>query len=437
MARMCEKPRLPDAMRILIFSHHSPPHTTPGALRVGKTAKYLRAAGHTVRVIAADDPSRVAGGDEAVPAEGVTMTRWLQVNQLPERFAGGKAAVGEILHSGPVSGRQRWLRLLGELYRATTNLPDSAVGWLPFALGAGAKIIREWHPNVLLASAPPYTACVAASLLARRYGIPWVADMRDPWADYHGARFPAWRKAIDRRLERLVLDTAAHVTTATELFASEFRRAVATPVTVVTNGYDEEDYAVARPSRADARLEILYTGHAHAMKQDPTPLFEALGRIDGVEERIRVTFHGRRLGWLRTLVAQQGLERVVEVQEAVPHETCVRLQRRADILLFLVWRDPAGVGIVPAKLFDYAGARRPILAIGPATNLAAQQIIDRRLGPLLDEPTAIAAQLEAWLATLADEREIPDTPEERAVGMTRRAQTAILERVLHGVVGGA
>lgn len=422
-------------MRILVISHHCPPHATPGALRVGKTVKYLRAAGHTVRVIAADDPSRLAGTSVGMPAEDVIMTRWLRVNHLPERFAGGKAGVDEILHSGPVSGRQRWLRLIGEWYRAITNLPDSAVGWMPFALRAGAASIREWQPDVLLASAPPYTALVAASLLAQRFGIPWVADMRDPWADFHGARFPAWRQAIDRRLERLVLDTAAHVTTATGPFASGFRRAVATPVTVVTNGYDEEDYAIERPSRADGRLEILYTGHAHAMKQDPIPLFEALGRIDGVEERIRVTFHGRRLGWLRTLVVRHGLERVVEIRDPVPHDTCVRLQRRADVLLYLLRRDPAGAGIVHAKLFDYAGARRPILAIGPATNFAAEQISEHRLGPLLDEPVAIVAQLEAWLATLANEGEIPDTPAERTAGMTRREQTAVLERVLEAAAG--
>ncbi len=52
-------------------------------------------------------------------------------------------------------------------------------------------------PDVLLASSTPLTAGWAGSVMARRWGIPWVFEVRDLWPE-----FPIQMGAVPRLLER-------------------------------------------------------------------------------------------------------------------------------------------------------------------------------------------------------------------------------------------
>lgn len=43
----------------------------------------------------------------------------------------------------------------------------------------------NWKPDVILASAMPYTSLLVAAKLSRKYDIPFVAELRDLWVDNH------------------------------------------------------------------------------------------------------------------------------------------------------------------------------------------------------------------------------------------------------------
>src|SRR5262249_6167048 len=65
------------SMRILILSCFFPPYNTIGAVRVGKTAKYLVQFGHDVRVIAARDLAFPRSLPLEIAPERVCYTNWL------------------------------------------------------------------------------------------------------------------------------------------------------------------------------------------------------------------------------------------------------------------------------------------------------------------------------------------------------------------------
>lgn len=67
----------------------------------------------------------------------------------------------------------------------------------------------------------------------------------------------------------------------------------------------------------------------------------------------------------RRLAAQYALQSIVQVHDSIPYKEALRAQREADVLLLLLWNDPREKGIYTGKLFEYIGAGRPILAIGP------------------------------------------------------------------------
>jgi hypothetical protein len=108
-----------------------------------------------------------------------------------------------------------------------------------------------------------------------------------------------------------------------------------------------------------------------------------VGRCPGVAERARA----------------RGLERLVEVRGPVGVAESVRLMRASDVLLHLQTLDDASKDCIAGKVFDYLGARRPILSIvtpgGGDDWLLRQCDAGPRLG--IDDPTAVArALLGLW-----------------------------------------
>jgi len=79
-------------------------------------------------------------------------------------------------------------------YYGLVNIPDLRIDWIKTAVPAGRRLIEEWRPDIIFASAPPFTGLVLAGRLSRTFGIPWVADFRDPMVEvdpYTGQEYPS------------------------------------------------------------------------------------------------------------------------------------------------------------------------------------------------------------------------------------------------------
>jgi hypothetical protein len=69
-----------------------------------------------------------------------------------------------------------------------------------------------------------------------------------------------------------------------------------------------------------------------------------------------------------------------------------------DVLLLCRWDNPAEDGIIPGKLFEYIGARRPVLSLGSLTGEAADIVRNGNFGLVSNDPMEIAQALRAWIA---------------------------------------
>ncbi|MCX7570122.1 glycosyltransferase [Tumebacillus sp. DT12] len=437
-------------MRIMLVSYLFPPYNTIGAVRVGKTAKYLRRLGHEVRVLTARDLPLQGNLRIEVPPTTIRATKWRNVNAPVEWAMGGRgqvAAKGYAVGGGS-SWKSRLLRGLGRLYKTWLNVPDGQIGWYGQAVRAGSRWIKEWRPDVILASGAPFTSLLVARTLSKRHGVPFVAELRDLWTDNAQYGHPRWRRALESRLETWTLSQAAGLITVSEPLAQTLRAKYEKPVQVVLNGYDPEDLpSGARPPLREDGLDLIYTGMVYEGKQDPAPLFAALQAMGEEAKRVRVSFYGRYLESVREQARRYGVERQVEIEQQVSYEEALRLQARADLLLLLQWNDPEERGVYTGKLFEYIGAGRPILAVGYGDNVAGDLIRERGAGVVLDDPQEIASQLRRWLWVKARRGEIPAMREEAALGLTREAQAretaAFLQRVLgeevtpHGGTAGS
>ena len=411
-------------MRLLVVSAAFPPHNSVGAVRVGKLAKFLHLRGHDVRIVSVKDSPRAQTLPVEVPPEFVTYTDGVNINWLPELILGGRK---KVVREGFQSNNGR-LAALGRLYKELFNFPDQLVGWIPFAYLAATRVAREFKPDALYASGGPWSSLLTAHLVHRRLGIPWFAEFRDPWTDtplYHHSRI---RTFLERAIERRVVSSCLGLITASEPWTERLGRSFSKPAVTVRNGIDLDDVAAAQSVRcaSEDKLSIVHTGLIHPGKRDPAPLFDAIRRLGPLGGRVQVTFIGTKQKEIPTLAQAYRVESAVNTLNSVPRSEALAYQRGADLLLLLLW-DPGEADVYPAKLFEYAAMKRPILLIGPQEGVAAKLIRDRGLGMVSNEPERIANYISAQF-TSGVERPRPTTGS--VEGLERHQQFLILEEFL-------
>ncbi|WP_428248608.1 glycosyltransferase [Ferrovibrio sp.] len=415
-------------MKILLISFAFPPYNASGSVRAGLLAEYLLARGHDVRVLTAHDPGYPATMASSFPPERVVATGWLNVfapHALLRRARGGTG--------GSQSTTRTGLRqMLINLAKGLIGVPDGQIGWYPAAIRAGRKILRGWQPDLIYSTALPFTDHLIGHRLSQHIGARWVAEYRDLFTENPYGNTPDWRQGFDGYVERRVLAPATACVTVSALLAESLERRYGKRTAVVMNGYDPTGYASIQPTpELDPRnLSILYTGIIYPGRRDPTNLFAALALLSPAERAaVKVYFYGQELRGVEDAARQQGVADCVIIRPPVPLRQAQMLQANADILLLLLWNDPRERGVFTGKLFEYAGAGRPILTLGCEDGVAADLIRERGLGKVLNEPQAIAMQLRQWLADKAAGG-ISPPPIEAKMGLSRAAQFDVLMRFL-------
>jgi glycosyltransferase involved in cell wall biosynthesis len=223
---------------------------------------------------------------------------------------------------------------------------------------------------LLIASGPPHGVLLAAVHVAGRLGIPFVADLRDSWADAHAHLHPDSRIELEllRALERRVMRRAAAVTTTSAVVASSLRHRydrLRDCVYVIPNGYDG-DIAPAL-HRTQGRLSILFAGELYEGR-DPFPLLSGiewlLARTEVDPSRIEVTFMGRVQTYRgQSLQAWIHAKRCAEVVRLVPPQDAASVAAavaQSTLLLNLAQQQPLAV---PAKTYEQLASGREILLI--------------------------------------------------------------------------
>ncbi len=136
--------------------------------------------------------------------------------------------------------------------------------------------------------------------------------------------------------------------------------------------------------------------------RDPTALFTALiklresGRVDSSKLQIRLRASGYE-EYYKRLIEDYGLADIVSLAPAIPYQEALAEMLTADGLLVFQGRtsNPA----VPAKLYEYLRARRPIFAMVDAEGETAKVLRSAQAGAIvpLDDPAKIAQSLETFL----------------------------------------
>ncbi len=264
-------------------------------------------------------------------------------------------------------------------YPEALALPDRWMSWWLPGVVTGMSMIRKYRPQVLWSTYPIGTAHLIALALHRMTGLPWVADFRDPMLqpDYpESKRLRAVFGWIERRtIERC---SAAVFTThsARDTYVRRFPAQPASKFSVIENGYDEDGFGGATPAPviAGERLTLVHSGVLYGVGRDPSPFFEALaalkaqGKVTPASLRVILRAPGE-MDVIEGLAAKAGVQDLVKVEPPVPYRDALKEMLEADGLI--VFQGSPFNTQIPAKIYEYFRARKPLLGLVDTTGETA------------------------------------------------------------------
>jgi glycosyltransferase involved in cell wall biosynthesis len=327
-------------------------------------------------------------------------------------------------------------------YPAFLARPDRWRSWWFGAIPAGLALVRRFAPHVLWSTYPIATAHAIGHTLHRATGLPWIADFRDPMLQPDYPRDPKMRESFRtietraaRRASRLVFTTPG----ARRMYSERYPMLESERLVLIENGYDEETFTdsedTERAPLNPGALTLLHSGIVYRDERDPSQLMGALRRLldagtiahDTVRIRFRAPVHDARL---RELAAAAGVEPLIEILPPIDYRDSLIEMQRADALLVLQAANCNAQ--IPAKVYEYLRARRPILALTDPAGDTARTLVRVGFDAIapLDDEAAIADLIGRFVRDPTSARLPSDAVVAR---QSRHGRTADLAAVLDGL----
>lgn len=324
--------------KILVVANPYPPTASAGTTRVVRFLRHLPEHGWepTVLTTKATGPAAVPPGARAFRA----VVPW------PKRLLGG----------GRRSTRlNNWL-----------TVPDPYASWIGPAVLKGREILCHEDFDVLFSSSPRPSVHLVAASLSRLYGVPWLADYRDPWSTYQFRKYPtAAHRAAHVRLEAWALRRAAAVTAVNRPIVDDLVARhpwLEGRAHVLPNGYDRAEEPA--PVTLGDGFWIVHTGRLYGRERQVSAFLAALAAQPA---EVKCLFVGVDESRVRPDADRLGLGDRVRVEPFVPLPVALGYQRAADALLLVNGRRPESMS---SKVFEYLQTGQPVFAISPAGSAA-------------------------------------------------------------------
>ncbi len=385
--------------RLLIITYYWPPTGGSGVQRWVKFSKYLPQFGWQPVIYTPENPEQLAV-DESLLSDipdcaEIIKTHISEPYEIYRRLAGSKGKAQEV---NPLNAQKKSLGKRISLWlRGNLFIPDPRIWWVRPSLRFLVKYLREHPVDAVVTTGPPQSMHLIGRGLKRRLGVKWIADFRDPWTEMFYYKHLSLSRLSDRRhhrLEQSVLDEADLVIAVSPPVARDFAAKTTTPVKLITNGFDEDDFAAPAPKRSDGKFTLVHTG-LFASDGNPLNLWDALAgkcRDDSeFRSRLQIRLAGKTDPEIISAIRERGLGDNLVNLGYLPHEQTVAEQRGADILLLPLRQEPEYAKVLPGKIFEYIAARRPVLGIGQSDGAAAAVLRDAGAGEMFgwDEKEAL------------------------------------------------
>ncbi|MDN5354027.1 MAG: hypothetical protein PWQ09_783 [Candidatus Cloacimonadota bacterium] len=360
---------------LLLISYFFPPLGGPGVQRVQKFAKYLGKFGWRPVVLTVKDIEYVA----------YDPTLLTEISDIPI-YRSGSADPMRILHIlEKMRGKRK--RLYTEVKEERKKLwrdifpIDSKIGWLPFAVNKGVALGKIYNFKAVYATLLPYSSALVGYKIAKKLQLPLILDYRDLWLGKPEISFfSEWHKKLAKKWEAKILQFASKVIMNTHRAKDKIKEIYpqidSQKFQVIYNGYDSQDFEENIQTHDD-KIIFTYTGGFYG-ERTPEYFLQALETME-IPENVVFRFVGNYFKHIKEMFKKSGKKQHLQIIPQVNHRESVRYLQQSDFLLLFIAKHKSEI-VIPAKVFEYLAARRPILAMIPPQGEAAELISQHKAG---------------------------------------------------------
>lgn len=344
----------------VIMSPHFPPCTLAGVHRARHLVKHLPAHGWRPVLLRVAPDHYVETPDPALARLVPEDLAQVQTAALPARLT-RKIGIG-----------------------------DLGIRALPYLWRALERTIERERPDAVLLTGAPFYPLLLSSSVARKFDVPVVVDLQDPWVSAYGRSQPFFSKRrmanrVASVLEPIALRSAAAVTSVSDTQNAELRKRhpflADRPMEAIPIGGDPEDFEALRrdpTSYATLRSDPDKTNFAYVGTFLPRAaplvrmLFKALKQVEvdtpAIAGKLRFNFVGTSNqptdvahSPVADLAREEGVGHLVhETPRRVPFLEALDLLANSDGLLMVGSDEPH---YTASKIYPNLMARRPFLSL--------------------------------------------------------------------------
>lgn len=380
--------------KVLFIAYYYPPLGGAGVQRITKFVRYLPNYGYTAVLVAG-----TGNEDNRTPVDDTLVTYVESATTFRVKLTEYEEYLRQFCQS-------KFIRSL---------VPGIHFKWWTTAVKRICQnAVQIEKPDIICVTVSPYSAAEAACAVARKYNIPWVLDIRDPWALDTKNYYPTWlHYQRDLRAMKKACQTADAVimNTPRSLYALKGRFPKLSPKKsfCITNGWDNDDFEkevdYSKVEYEAEKLTIVHTGQFHtryAIKVEPSSrkLLSNQGKniIDFVkysssrphflamtpyyffkalrlllderkisEDDIQMICVGNATEYDKNLAKMFNIESMVQFTGYVGHSKSISYLASADVLFLLLFnlKNNGFPLLVSGKTYEYMASRKPILALVP------------------------------------------------------------------------
>lgn len=381
-------------MNILLVSYFYRPSILSGSRRLGMLVDALRSKGHSVSVLAGGGP--FPNFNELNVYRPKYRDWWWTLHARAKKhgvISWYKSRFKQSKLNTPV--RSMWWTSFSEVL-----FPDKYVSWIRPATTLGLELIKKHNIDLIYSSFPAPSSHVVARRLKKAADLPWVCELRDLWVDSpHDvprgsfARFNKWFEKRILKEANAFIGVTKKITDVLQNKYNKSSHTIYSPIEPFRN----------QPQTSDNVFCIVYTGALYSGSRDISSLIRAIKLLEKRGEVSPKSLIFRYVGYddrtsIEAMFARYDATAYLSYGGRVSRDEAMLEQSRAALLYVVpMSSDKRFDGIMTAKVFEYLGHRKPILATSVIGGELDNFLRETGCGISLVEPEDIATALAGWI----------------------------------------
>ena len=421
--------------KVLVVAYYFPPMGLSGVQRTLKFVKYMKNYNW--------EPTVITAGKIGYFAHDESLVNEIENLKIRVIRVGAKEPNAVLSRFGTIKPPRESIRKIFNRISQTLFIPDNKISWSKKALKKVKEFLAKEHFDAIYVTIPPFSSFYFLRKLKKEFEIPVMVDYRDLWYGSYFAFYPTpFHKILHKRMEYLSLKAADGIIVTNrkikEKLIKTYKFLTFNDVVIIPHGFDPMDFENLKSVQMrNNKMTVTYSG-IFMEYNTPKYFLRAFKKLiverPDIASKVQLNFVGYLGKENKKLVTKLKLEEYVKELGYVSHNESVSRIISSDILWLMIGRKRNIDAILPGKLLEYMGSKKPI--IGCVPDGVAKMTLEEYGASFITEPENVDEIKNTLIKVyeLYKKNQLPK-PDENIIQKYRRdILTEHLTKQLHSII---